>query len=295
MKKHYIYLIINKLNGHMYVGQTINIKKRWSEHSRPSRNKTAIERAFNKYGKDNFILKILQVIDNSIEANDREIYWIDYFDTYENILHYNMHIGGNAQCGKNNPMYGLRGENSPISKLTKVQGLEIYNEYKNNIKETIYTLSKKYKSNTSTILDICLGNHWTTFGLMSVIRKNNGFNRDNCLKQNQCIQIYNLYKNGVNNIGYLSSIYQVNGSTIREICRGTHWSVLGMSNLIPETHTSSKINREIGLEILNYYTQNANIKLKEVFDNFKKIYNISYRTVQRICLKQHWSVRSRDL
>jgi len=285
---HFIYLIKNKINGHMYIGQTINLKKRWSEHKRPSRNSTVIEKAFNKYGEENFSFEVLEKLNSQDEANNREQYWIAFYNTYANPIHYNMHIGGNAQNGENNPMYGLKGEMCPTSKVKKDIGVNIYNEYKKNIKHSIYSLSEKYQLSTTVISEICSGKHFTTAGMESVLRDNVGENRKNCLPKEECLEIYNLYKTGINDVNVLAKSFKVSTAVIREICQGIHWSVTGKENLMIGLHTSSKITKEIGFEILQYYL-GCN-QLKQTFENFKDTYNVSYRTVQRICSKQHWSV-----
>lgn len=276
----------------MYVGQTKNIKKRWSEHSRPSRNRTVIEKAFNKYGKENFLLEVLEELDSQENANEREKYWISYYNTFKNAKHYNMHVGGNNQDSENNPMYGLKGEKCPTSKTNKDIALKIYNEYNNNKSNTIYNLSKKYKLSTTTVSEICSGKHFTTLGLENIIRKNIGINRNNCLSIKECLKIYEMYKCETQCIDYLSKLFNVSTAVIREVCQGTHWSAKGKLNLMKHKHTSSKITKEAGIEILNFYLKNNN--LKQTYEYYKNIYDVSYRTVQRICAKQHWSVLEKE-
>lgn len=53
-----IYLIINNLNGMIYVGQSVDCKYRWNDHRKPSKNTRPIDKAINEYGKDNFIFKM---------------------------------------------------------------------------------------------------------------------------------------------------------------------------------------------------------------------------------------------
>ena len=90
----YIYKITNKINGKCYIGKTERtVQIRWSEHSRPSRLKLKLPlyRAFLKYGIENFSVQEIEECDNSI-LDEREIYWIDYFNTYRK--GYNCTEGG---------------------------------------------------------------------------------------------------------------------------------------------------------------------------------------------------------
>ena len=59
-----IYRITNTLNGKCYIGQSVNIHIRWSEHKRKNRNDgTAICRAIKKYGLDVFKFEVVVVCD----------------------------------------------------------------------------------------------------------------------------------------------------------------------------------------------------------------------------------------
>lgn len=93
-----IYKLTNKLNGKSYIGQAIDIRKRWREHKCASLNPNnkdfnmVIHKAIRKYGIENFNLEIIEECEQS-ELNDKEIYWIDKYNTYHQ--GYNASIGGN--------------------------------------------------------------------------------------------------------------------------------------------------------------------------------------------------------
>ena len=61
-----IYCYTNKINNKSYIGRTENIHKRWLRHiSELNSNKhhcLHLQRAWNKYGKDNFTFSIIQSI-----------------------------------------------------------------------------------------------------------------------------------------------------------------------------------------------------------------------------------------
>lgn len=134
-----IYQIINKINGHSYIGQSINIEKRIKQHFSTAFNTNknnkeydkALYRAIRKYGKENFDIIILEECSQS-SLNDREKYWIDYYNTFNN--GYNETIGGDGVVGHSN-------EKHPKTKLTNKDVWDIREYYKNhNDQKEIYQL-----------------------------------------------------------------------------------------------------------------------------------------------------------
>ena len=96
----FIYKITNTINGKSYIGQTIqNVKERFYQHCATKCSKAvsnmAIHRAIKKYGKSNFIVEVIEEID-SANLNDRERYWIKYYNSYNN--GYNSTKGGQDGC-----------------------------------------------------------------------------------------------------------------------------------------------------------------------------------------------------
>lgn len=93
-----IYKITKKSNGKSYIGQSNDIFRRFQEHKR---NKIIpIDKAIHKYGIDSFTFEILE--ECSIEELDeREKYWIHYYNTYLG-FGYNCNEGGGNFQGSNN-------------------------------------------------------------------------------------------------------------------------------------------------------------------------------------------------
>lgn len=93
----YIYLIENKINNKKYVGQTKkdDIKTRWNQHRKKDKRSlgTCLYNAYNKYGMENFIFKIICICFDS----DTDKYEIDYIQKYNTIYPngYNLQAGGN--------------------------------------------------------------------------------------------------------------------------------------------------------------------------------------------------------
>lgn len=93
----YIYKITNKINNKVYIGQTITtVEHRWKGHLQAwkgNRHCQALYDAFDKYGIDNFIVETIEKCDIE-ELDDREKYWIQYYDSYNN--GYNLTVGGDG-------------------------------------------------------------------------------------------------------------------------------------------------------------------------------------------------------
>lgn len=87
-----IYKIENKINQHVYIGQSNNIETRWKQHRANIKNGTqTIYKAIRKYGLNNFDFSVLEECSLS-ELNEREKYWINFYNSYEN--GYNENLGG---------------------------------------------------------------------------------------------------------------------------------------------------------------------------------------------------------
>lgn len=74
-----IYQIRNIVNGKVYVGSSVNLRKRKNGHLSTLRNNkhssTHLQRAFNRYGEDAFVFEVLEICDVD-EIEERETYWI---------------------------------------------------------------------------------------------------------------------------------------------------------------------------------------------------------------------------
>lgn len=92
----FIYKIENKTNGKIYIGKTErDIETRWGEHTRHAKTLPHIPlyRAINKYGETNFIVSCIEEC-SSESVNEREQYWINFFDSYNK--GYNCTLGGDG-------------------------------------------------------------------------------------------------------------------------------------------------------------------------------------------------------
>lgn len=93
-KIHYLYRITNKINGKIYIGQTVQPDKRWNQHCRDAKNPTmVIHHAINKYGKENFEFEVIAGCRNWEDANESETLFVkEYNSLVPN--GYNVALGG---------------------------------------------------------------------------------------------------------------------------------------------------------------------------------------------------------
>lgn len=88
-----IYEILNTNNQKRYIGQSIDIHRRWIQHRSELKNgchsNEYLQFSWNKYGEDTFEFNILERC-NEDELNEREVFYIQKFDTYNRSYGYNL-------------------------------------------------------------------------------------------------------------------------------------------------------------------------------------------------------------
>ena len=120
-----IYKITNCVNGKIYIGLTTRtLELRWKEHCR--HNNQVIDKAIQKYGKDNFSLEILEECSDEL-LDEREKYWIKDYDSFKK--GYNITAGGRgdgAICTqKMDEVLNLWNEGLTLNRIQKITKLNI--------------------------------------------------------------------------------------------------------------------------------------------------------------------------
>jgi len=122
-----IYKIENLVNHKLYIGQSDDLYRREQAHFNELKGNRHYNRhlqaSYNKYGADNFKFEIVEECNINL-LDEREIYWISYFNSFK--CGYNQNLGGGSNrgwipseetrlkmslnhadfSGKNNCMYG---------------------------------------------------------------------------------------------------------------------------------------------------------------------------------------------
>jgi group I intron endonuclease len=133
-----IYVIKNKANGKVYVGQSTQLNQRYSGHLRRIKKGThhneILQKSFYKYGFDNFEFSILEEVLEETLLNEREKYWIDFYGGINNDNVYNLKDPllneyseyvrkkiSQSNAGVNNPNYGNKWTDEMKEKVSKLK------------------------------------------------------------------------------------------------------------------------------------------------------------------------------
>ena len=92
-----IYKITNTINNKCYIGQSTDLAKRIRKHIKTliggtNRNEH-LQNAYNKYGTGSFTIEIIEECQKE-NLDEREIFWIDYYHSYDPRYGYNKTKGG---------------------------------------------------------------------------------------------------------------------------------------------------------------------------------------------------------
>lgn len=91
-----IYKIENLVNNKKYIGQSIDIYRRFYAHKKAlkaGKHQPYLQKAWNKYGEDNFVFEIIEECEIE-KLNELEIFYIKKFNTLNRDFGYNISSGG---------------------------------------------------------------------------------------------------------------------------------------------------------------------------------------------------------
>ena len=152
-----IYSFLNIVNGKRYIGQSNDIYRRERNHrtnltQRRKENDHFIN-AWHKYGEQNFEFSILEEC-SLLDLNDRERYWIAFYQSNDPKYGYNKTSGGQDSCEKISSL----GDESGHHVLTQSKVQEIIIRLING--EYCSDIAKDYNVCASTIVSIKAHKTW---------------------------------------------------------------------------------------------------------------------------------------
>jgi len=200
------------INGKIYIGQSVNPRRRFISHCSRALNDTdnsPIHSAIKKYGRENFILEVIEWTEN---YNEREIYWI-------NELNSKSPNGYNVADGGEEPPHRY-GEDHHKSTITDAQVEIVINELRKGIltEPEIGRLFTPPFSQT-LINNINWGITHRRDNETYPIRKNCPYN----LTEEQVGDVKWLLKNTLYTCCQIADYYHVNATTIKHINTGRNY------------------------------------------------------------------------
>lgn len=279
----YIYKMENKINGKKYIGQTNNFRLRMNGHKSDAFNKNStaynypLSCAIRKYGWDNFNNAIIEEIpdDESFEiVDEREKYFIQYYDSLSNKSGYNITIGGQG-CPRQKLSYEERIKKSKLftaDEIKDIQQLLKQQIEKSKIRTKYYPrLTLSYLENINAGLNF-KNDDWEypLCDYTKLIKKSDRFSEQEIVLIKEDIKSNLTYQQIAEKwnitIGFISSIN--NGKSWFD--KKEHYP------LCVKGHSS--IHNQEWVKMVQNDLMNSNLPLIEI----SKKYNKSYSTIKKI-------------
>jgi predicted GIY-YIG superfamily endonuclease len=151
-----IYKITNKINNKVYIGSSKNIKKRKWEHfhqlKKDYHHSEHLQKAYNKYGFENFTFEIVENCLNSCRK-EREIYYIAKFDSANRDFGYNINdVDENGfKCSEETK---LKISKAHTSKTKNIKMYQVINEKLIGIFDSCAEIYRQYNIHTAITSEI---------------------------------------------------------------------------------------------------------------------------------------------
>lgn len=162
----YIYITTNNINGKRYIGQK-KMNRNWKNYLGSG---ILLQKAFKKYGKENFTKVIIDFAYSKEELDLKESQYIEFFDAVNSNDYYNLQNGGNTcspteetkekirqahiglLTGENHPMYGKQHTDESKKKISDSKkgqipynkGKKMSSEQKEKLKISRQNISVRY-------------------------------------------------------------------------------------------------------------------------------------------------------
>jgi len=279
-----IYKIKNITNNKVYIGSSVNIHKRWEEHKTKLRNNKhhsyKLQRAWNKYGQDNFIFETIDIFNGEIkELRELEQDYLDLFKSYDFKYGYNVSessitpnpqppteykdiVDGKFLISKeefDEVIYYLCNTKIPIPKILEITGVQYRTIYQIYFKENYTNVVKDMKF---------------------LQRTNSGEEQwKSILTEVNVLEIISMLLDKKFMID-IARKYSVNTSTIWDIYNYKTWNSLTKNIIFPEY---LKASGRYFKPIEQYDLENNYISTFESAREAERVTGIGYKMISRVC------------
>lgn len=288
-----IYKIVNAINGKVYVGSSINLHNRKKNHfttlNNGNHHNSHLQKAYNKYGKENFFFEIIEIVTKNENKNifkenilKSEQYWIDRYNACNIKYGYNLAPKASSLLGykktpeqvKRGVTYGkFYGEGITASKVINLNTGKRYDSIKRAAEEC-------GMRDTSNISCVCRGITETAGGYRwAYLDENDNIVNTNFEHKHNKIIINITTGEIFNSITIASRSYNVSVSAIMNVlsgrsktCKGCIWKYVN-NNLI---HSKSK-------KVINLNDKNIFSSMNEA----ARFYNINSKGISYACKRKN--------
>lgn len=291
----YLYQITNTINGKIYIGQTNNIQKRWSNHKCCNSPDMVIAKAIKKYGVENFKFEILYKNVSIEEIDELEIRTIK--EKNSRVPNgYNVSEGGSGNRG-----VSKYGEDNSNAHLTNEEAQYILDH--RDI--PMYVLYDKFcdKISYSQFKKIYHHGAFTNFVAHSEMYPynfefSNQFTSGNFLEYDEVVDIRTRYNNGE----YWESVYQDYNNVYEDkwkfwnVYYGNYYKLVMPEVFTPENRKKhSKMGKQGERNGRAKLSANDVREIRELSANkipnseiYKKYPNVTTTTILDIINKKTW-------
>lgn len=238
-----IYKIENIITGDFYIGKSVDLYQRKKDHFNSLKNKkhanNHLQRAFDKYGEDNFVFKIILYCE-AFELIYYEQCFVDILNPIYNICKdcVDNWLGvnhteeskekmSNANSGENHPNFGKH-----LTEETR-RLISIANKGKVRTEEAIKNLSNAHKGKHMSeefkkyLSEKYKGDGHPGFGVPRSDETKRKLSMANLLDKNIVLEIKNMLEDGFD-ANYIIDVTGVSHETIRKVKRGGYKDVYGI-------------------------------------------------------------------
>ena len=269
---------INFPNNKVYIGLSNNIYRRICEHNIDFRKRTACSNAIKKYGKIDRI-EILEEIDpdDREKLQEREKYWIEYYQSNDKRYGYNLTSGGDgSDIGSQNLQ----------AKLTEQQYFEVVDLLKNHLELRMKDIADMYDLSLSGISELNNGVHYWHSCVDYPIRtsKDSGKLRSGVknihsnLTEGQIDLAYSLLLHSNKTLKEISEITKIKIEKLREINRGFRYRKDNFTYPLRRLHKGSKQLKPEQVSEIYSTILNTN----ESFVSISKRFKVNPKTISGI-------------
>lgn len=125
-----VYKTTNNINGKIYIGKDTKNSHNYLGSGKYFRN------AIKKCGRENFTKITIDIANNKLELNEKEIFWIKFYDARNPEIGYNILEGGEGVgSGEEHPFYGKHRSIETKQKLSLANAKERHPLYGKRLSE----------------------------------------------------------------------------------------------------------------------------------------------------------------